>query len=142
MHALRRVCVRHGVFAPSFEPMTDMSLPELKHAATSPMRLLTRFKRDLPTGSISRPCTRILAHAQGVKFDGILLAPGGRFLLTRTGNTIQLWDLGHSPKAIINPCPIASVVVEDGECKGMTGMQPTCDGLGLRVTIDILLGVG
>src|SRR6266481_4352111 len=107
MNALRNICLRYGVFAATFEPMTDMSLRELKHAATSPMRLLSCLRRVKHKGLAAPLCTRILVGTVRTRIHSRVLVPGGRFLFTVANTEICLWDLGYTPNSIINPYPIA-----------------------------------
>jgi len=136
MNALRRVCVRHSVFAPTF-PIADMTVLQLEHSATSPTRLLARIRRDLPTGSIQPVCTRMLTKLPAASaFHDTFLVPGGRFLFTRSpGNTIELWDLGFSPDSVIRL--IASEHFEN-EHTFIVYLQPKGDGLGILVVVEVV----
>lgn len=135
MNALRRVCVLHNVFAPTF-PITDMTVLQLEHSATSPSRLLARIRRDLPTGSIQPVCTRMLTKLPAASaFHDTSLVPGGRFLFTRSpNNIIELWDLGFPPDSVIRL--IASEHFED-EHIFIVYVQPKGDGLGLLVVVEV-----
>ncbi|KIM91317.1 hypothetical protein PILCRDRAFT_810578 [Piloderma croceum F 1598] len=137
MNALRRVCARHGVFAPTF-PIADMTVLQLEHSATSPTRLLARIRRDLPTGSIQPMCTRMLTKLPATSaFHDTILVPGGRFLFTRSpGNIIELWDLGFSPDSVIRL--IASEFFQDKDIF-IVYIQPKGDGLGILVIVKVEL---
>jgi hypothetical protein len=135
MNALHRICIRHGIFAPTF-PVADMTVLQLEHSATSPMRLLARIRRDLPTGSIQPVCTRMLTKLPAASaFHDTFLVPGGRFLITRSPG-IELWDLGFSPDFVIRL--IASEHFE-GEDIFILFLQPKRDGLGILVVIEVEL---
>lgn len=112
MNAVQRVTTKHGIFRPTFEPITERPLAELKHAATSPSRLLALVKASPVLGMLPHLCTRILdlsgSTANGRKFESCSLIPGGRFLVTVCDSVMELWDLGTA-KDIINPKPIAFV---------------------------------
>lgn len=140
MDALRRVCDQQGIFTATFEPMTDLSLSELKHAATAPMRLLAHLKRCSLNGHTPRLCTRILENSElvGRAFESFILVPGGRFLVTCTQTVMQLWDLGYTPKAIIGPCPVVSIDIEAGsEAPCLIGLRAASDGSGLRIILEL-----
>lgn len=113
MVALRRVCEQQGVFPPTFEPMEELSLLELRRAATSHLRLLAHFKRCSSKGFISRMATRILEHSDPASetFHSCTLIPGGRFLVTCARDILQLWDLGINANSVIGSSAIASLKV-------------------------------
>lgn len=112
INAIRRVISKHGIFGPTFEPITERPLADLKHAATSPSRLLALIKASPVLGSLPHLCTRTLDHsgstANRTEFDTCYLIPGGRFLITVCDSLIELWDLGTSSD-IISPKPVAFV---------------------------------
>jgi len=137
MNALRLVCVHHGIFAPTF-PVASMTLPQLEHAATSPMRFLTRLRRDLPTEPIRPVCTRVLTKLPAEsEFEGTFLIPGGRFLITRSSrHLVELWDLGFTPDSVISSQPVASLQFTEGNVL-MLGVQPTGDGLGISMMVEV-----
>ena len=144
MDALRRVCEQQRIFLPTFEPMEELSLQELQRAATSHLRLLSHLKRCSSNGYIPRMATRIIDNSEPAAeaFEGCLLTPGGRFSLTCTKDSLQLWDLGNSAHSIIRSTPIASQKVgeqdigEPVRC-GVIGLHQTTDGMGLIVHLAV-----
>ncbi|KAJ7484146.1 hypothetical protein FB451DRAFT_79421 [Mycena latifolia] len=100
IEALRRVCVHHDVYVHSF-PLTEMSVDELEHSATSYRRLTARLRSEFLKRQVVSPLSiRYLEPASlGEDFDHLRFIPGGRFLLTMCGFTLRLWDLGHPAKA-------------------------------------------
>lgn len=113
MGALRRVCEQQRIFSPTFEPMVELSLLELKRAATSHLRLLAHFKRCSSKGYIPRVATRILENSDPASeaFENCMIIPGGRFLVTCARDIVQLWDLGINANSIIGCSAVASLKV-------------------------------
>lgn len=147
MDVLRRVCEKQRVFPPTFEPMEELSLLQLKRAATSHLRLLAHFKRCSSKGYIPRVATRIIDDSihesfEDARFENIALVPGGRFLVTCTRDLVQLWDLGISANSVIGPCALASLTVGEESmgtpvrCK-IVGLHPTSDNRGLRAVLTV-----
>ncbi|KAJ6624195.1 hypothetical protein B0H10DRAFT_749524 [Mycena sp. CBHHK59/15] len=116
IHALRRVCAQRDFFLPSF-PLTDMSLDDLEHASTARGRFASRLRREFSLDRVVTPfSTRRLTsldHPEE-KFDHLRFVPGGRFLLTTSGCTLRLWDLGIHLDPLVNAAPIACVEIEGG----------------------------
>ncbi|EDR03747.1 uncharacterized protein LACBIDRAFT_306762 [Laccaria bicolor S238N-H82] len=128
LNAVRRMCRRHGVFAPSF-PLEDMSITELEHASLCPSRLSSLIHNDIPLRSF---VTRILEPRTPTDSEGdlccssVFLIPGGRFLVVDSAHGICLWDLGiHGGKAP-KFRPVAVIPDVMLLCCG-----PTQDGLGI-----------
>lgn len=144
MNALRRVCLHHEAFGPTF-PLEKMTLLDLEHATTSPDRLAGRLRRQLPGGRVEPLATRILKPHRPVQpsdvapdqdlgqFHDLALVSGGRFLITSTSSgVVQMWDLGYSPNMLIKPFPLASLLEQDLIMDMLT--QSTPDG-----TVRLLL---
>jgi WD40 repeat protein len=108
---LRRVCVQHDIYTPSF-PLPEMSLDELEHAATACRRFSSRLRKDFLHHQIVWPHSiRSLEPPQkGEEFENLCFLPGGRFLVTSHRTTIKLWDLGNHATSPIKD-PIASVEI-------------------------------
>ncbi|KAF7966285.1 hypothetical protein HWV62_39227 [Athelia sp. TMB] len=124
--------------------MEELSLQDLQRAATSHLRLLPHLKRCSSNGYIPRVATRIIDNYEPAReaFESCLLVPGGRFSLTRTKDSLQLWDLGNSAHSIIRSTPVASQKVgeqdigEPVRCE-MIGLHQTTDGMGLIVHLAV-----
>lgn len=93
--------------------MVELSLLELKRAATSHLRLLAHFKRCSSKGYIPRVATRILENSDPASeaFENCMIIPGGRFLVTCARDIVQLWDLGINANSIIGCSAVASLKV-------------------------------
>lgn len=128
LNAVRRMCRRHGVFAPSF-PLEDMSVTELEHASLCPSRLSSLIHNDIHLQSfitrILEPrCTSVVTN---LGFTEPFLIPGGRFLVVYSSiNGISLWDLGIHGGKVPRSTPIAAIPDVMLLCCG-----PTQDGLGI-----------
>lgn len=121
--------------------MDEMSLTELEYATTSHYRFTARLWDELgdqqPLSPIAirilklhPPRNRSLPSPGG--FNGFMLIPGGRFLITSTDrNMIQLWDLGFTPDMLIRNRALASVLVDDLNHGFELLVQPSSDGLGI-----------
>ncbi|KAJ6586337.1 hypothetical protein DFH09DRAFT_1143153 [Mycena vulgaris] len=98
--ALRRVCVQHDIYVPSF-PLTEMSTSELEHAATACRRFTSHLRHEFQKRRIvwPRSIRYIEPVSLGEDFEHLRMFPGGRFLLTVWGCTLRLWDLGHHQNA-------------------------------------------
>jgi hypothetical protein len=58
---------------------------------------------------------------------------GRNYLLTDGDNCIvDLWDLGYSPRAVIQPFPVCSTVKYDSVVVTILDIQPSADGRGIR----------
>ncbi|EDR03746.1 uncharacterized protein LACBIDRAFT_306761 [Laccaria bicolor S238N-H82] len=133
LNAVRRMCRRHGVFAPSF-PLEDMSTTELEHASLCPSRLSSLIHNGVPLRSfvtrILEPRTpSIVPTVEGnLHCKNAFLIPGGRFLVVNsTHHGICLWDLGiHGGKA---PRFRPVAVIPELDHSFLCG--PTQDGLGI-----------
>lgn len=99
-----------------------MSLRELECAATTDYRFTSRLANELDEDTSMIPVSiRTLPIVQDPDYefdedesptvDDFHLIPGGRFILTGTGNLFQLWDLGWSLTTPLQPYPLASVRV-------------------------------
>ncbi|KAJ7485798.1 hypothetical protein FB451DRAFT_1231091 [Mycena latifolia] len=116
IQALRSLCAEKNIFLPSF-PISEMTLPQLEHAATAGLRFLARMRREFTSSPFSgtlRPfSTRILSSAASATecFKNTILVPGGRFLLTSCGKNVRIWDVGFHSGVVVNPYPIASTDV-------------------------------
>ncbi|KAJ7152178.1 hypothetical protein C8R43DRAFT_479210 [Mycena crocata] len=111
---LRRVCIQHDVYGPSF-PLTEMSLAQLEHAATAGRRFRSRLRHDFSQQWVVWPhSVRFLQSSfVGDDFENLRLLSGGRFLLTTRGCVLQMWDLGlHLPADAFKTDPIASLPIE------------------------------
>lgn len=135
LNALRRMCWRHGVFAPSF-PLEYMSIKELEHASLAPSRISSLIHK----GALRSFVTRILeprtpSIVSNVKTDlkceSTFLIPGGRFLVVNSYcHGICLWDLGIHAGKVPEFSPV-DVIQQAGYEFLCTG--PTRDGLGIVI---------
>lgn len=113
IQALRKLCAERNIFFASF-PISDMTVKQLEHATTASFRLCARILHE-PPQTVTFPVPlrpfsiRILAsfESDNENFENMVLVPGGRFLLTSSGQYMRLWDLGFHSGAIINPSHIA-----------------------------------
>lgn len=103
-------------------PMESMSLLQLEHIATSPVRFATGVLKALENDETPNPVAiRILKLSSSShptlpfgSFKMLGLSSGGRFLLTLTDmKMLQIWDLGYSANMLIGCQPLASMIVED-----------------------------
>ncbi|KAJ7250397.1 hypothetical protein C8J57DRAFT_683703 [Mycena rebaudengoi] len=115
--ALRRVCLQHEVYLPSF-PLTEMALEDLEHAATTTTRFTARLRREFAQDVKVVPFSKRRITSlddTGEEWENMRFIPGGRFLITTSRCTLKLWDLGlHQkcpPKTQLNAYPIASLQV-------------------------------
>ncbi|KAJ7666059.1 hypothetical protein DFH06DRAFT_266202 [Mycena polygramma] len=147
MDALRRVCAAHEASVLTF-PIENMSRTDLEHAATSPARFIAHISNDRPADALVPAfSTRLfqyrlpkLATGNPGDIEFMRLIPGGRYLVTATAvGRISLWDLGHSPAAIINPYPLASTVLPHRPSQLL--IQPTKDNQGFRILVWCDLGI-
>ncbi|KAJ7136657.1 hypothetical protein C8R44DRAFT_767599 [Mycena epipterygia] len=125
--ALRRVSIQHDVYAPSFT-LTEMSINELEYAATACRRFSSHLRNEFLQHRTVWPLyTQYLEPTAGRRedFDHLRFLPGGRFLLTSCGCTLQLWDLGNRSNRI-NTTPIASLEI-DGVAKIRSVRTRACD---------------
>ncbi|KII87672.1 hypothetical protein PLICRDRAFT_42180 [Plicaturopsis crispa FD-325 SS-3] len=149
INALRRVTTRPGaaVFAHTF-PMEEMTLLQLKHAATTPYRFLWAIECQGADGFLQPVARRVLSppypkdppgathDISPVVFTHSQVVPGGRFLLTQSSvYMLQLWDLGYRPGMMVDPVPIASVKIGVEVDHYIPSTFPTEDGEGLVVAI-------
>ena len=135
LNALRRMCWRHGVFAPSF-PLEHMSIKELEHASLAPSRISSLIRK----GALRSFVTRILEPRTpsirkdvetDLECDSAFLIPGGRFLVVNSVcHGICLWDLGIHAGKVPEFSPIAVIQQAYHPCL-CTG--PTRDGLGIVI---------
>lgn len=137
MDALRRVVTKHGIFGPTFEPMAEHSLAELKHAATSPSRLLALFKTSSVDGLLPELSTRTLKYhtntANSTPFRLCTLIPGGRFIISTRDHLLELWDLGINSKCMKKPKPIAFI---ESILSASLSCRSTPDDRGIIVILD------
>ena len=133
LNAVRRMCRRHGVFAPSF-PLEDMSITELEHASLCPSRLSSLIHNGVPLRSfvtrILEPRTPSLVpnFEENLHCTDAFLIPGGRFLVVNSAHHgICLWDLGIHGGKVPRFRPVA--VIPEVDRRLLCG--PTQDGLGI-----------
>ncbi|KAJ7136627.1 hypothetical protein C8R44DRAFT_767515 [Mycena epipterygia] len=116
IEALRAICIQRSIFLSSF-PISDMTLPQLEHAATVTPRFVARmrhkFSKISPPSPLRPFSTRILSSFDSPTepFNHMVFVPGGRFLLTTGDRNVRLWDLGFHSGALLKPFPIASTDV-------------------------------
>ncbi|KAF8152377.1 hypothetical protein B0H34DRAFT_114626 [Crassisporium funariophilum] len=149
IEALGRVCRDNMVFLPTF-PISSMSDPELKRAATGPQRWiesLTSGKRD-PDGVV---CPRkkqklhwksvtgpIPVHTERSTVQAIYLVPGGRYLVMMMFDWLGVWDLGVDTG---NDMSSESKVLAYAQCNVSKAfcVHTTPDESGLRIFVESFL---
>ncbi|KAJ7839496.1 hypothetical protein B0H13DRAFT_1532438, partial [Mycena leptocephala] len=96
IHALRRVCTEHDVYAPSFSP-AEMTIHQLEHTATASRRFISHLWTNFRLGHTVAPLSiRYLEPlALGEGFQHPRLIPGGRYLIAVFHCTLHLWDLAN-----------------------------------------------
>ncbi|KAJ7136635.1 hypothetical protein C8R44DRAFT_767532 [Mycena epipterygia] len=139
IEVLRAACVERNIFLPSF-PISEMTLPQLEHAATASPCFLARIHREFSKISPSplRPfSTRILFSFDSATecFKNMILVPGGRFLLTTCGRNVRLWDLGFHCGISVNPFPVASVDVGHSSILSIAAIQSSTNVRELLVLV-------
>ncbi|RDB28107.1 hypothetical protein Hypma_001489 [Hypsizygus marmoreus] len=121
-----------------------MSQRALEHAALSPARFTSFLIKGSPPGEPLPPfSTRILEarflhisdenNQDSRKFRDFFLVPGGRFFITESPETIDIWDLGFSPEEVIRPYPLASLEIMTDKSLLMCNVTP--DGSELRMIV-------
>ncbi|KAH8833054.1 hypothetical protein DL96DRAFT_703476 [Flagelloscypha sp. PMI_526] len=138
IEALRNLCAEMELLVPSF-PMERMSPEQLEYAASCHVRF-----RGLSKAFFSHPGHEQIPLSGIVRtinwptpFRALHIIPGGRYLITMTETTLQLWDLGfgfHIPD-FASLQPVASMecnVLEDSTI--WIGSFP---GLNGSVTIEL-----
>lgn len=134
------------IFQPTFGKIELLSLQELRRFAITPARYLGYLKRCSLSGRAPRIAMRTLMYQDpflDVHEEGktLMLAPGGRYLVTCTQTVLFLWDLGHGPKSSFKCCCSIAIgpvcAPDDGlfECR-IIGLRETPNALGLRVILD------
>ncbi|KAH8832479.1 hypothetical protein DL96DRAFT_1704543 [Flagelloscypha sp. PMI_526] len=103
INCLKRLIQTSLLYPPSF-PIDEMNNEHLEAAANAPLR----FRCNLANGRTSFAPTRWLQEDQNIKYTSrhFALVPGGRFLVTLTGELVRMWDIGmvgceHPPHHII-----------------------------------------
>ena len=151
INALRKACHETQIFKGTY-PVEKMTTSELEFATTSHERYLARLWKELPYDSelplLNPVSIRILTlhphivpaveeHPYGY-FKHSAIVPGGRFLITTTTTDIvQMWDLGYTPRGLINPCPLASAYVHAMDDDYDMLVQPSSDGNAVRVLLVV-----
>ncbi|KAF6764465.1 hypothetical protein DFP72DRAFT_423288 [Ephemerocybe angulata] len=134
LEALERVCEKYGIFKPTF-PMETMSILELEHASTGPVKFLGGVKMYHDEECVRPYLTRTpqlrreRSSHDSYSYDTFHLVPGGRFLLTSDLNTIWLFDLGYNMNVPVKPLPLATLE-GFGE---MQSIAPTTNGKELLI---------
>ena len=148
IEALRKACHETQIFKGTY-PIEKMTTSELEFATTSHERYLARLWKELHDITLLNPVSiRILTlhphiapavgdHPFGY-FKNSAIVPGGRFLITTTTTDIvQMWDLGYTPRELINPCPLASAYVHAMDDDYDMLVQPSSDGDAVRVLLVV-----
>ncbi|KAF6754925.1 hypothetical protein DFP72DRAFT_898051 [Ephemerocybe angulata] len=115
--ALRMVCARDGLFAPSY-PFDEMDLSDLKRAALHPFQW-NRMMLSMDSGEqgcltphreIPLPRDPRVDPESGFLDADIL--PGGRYVVGRSASFITLWDLGPSHNSLEYPPRILDTIYD------------------------------
>ncbi|KAF9446036.1 hypothetical protein P691DRAFT_777138 [Macrolepiota fuliginosa MF-IS2] len=155
IRALTDVCHANNVFLPTFQ-FDQMTTEELLRAATAPSRWLASVKKsncqqamtqasgamplEPPALSLG-PVTLALSPNDDVQ--NVFLVPGGRFAFVLTLHSLQLWDLNAVPRGgekkntgvgLLMGQLLAAVTM-DQQYNVTLSIQPTKDGMGLRVAV-------
>ncbi|KAH8804165.1 hypothetical protein DL96DRAFT_1631371 [Flagelloscypha sp. PMI_526] len=92
IQCLNRLIQTARLYPPSF-PMDEMTNEQLEAAANAPLR----FRCNLANGLTASAPTRWLEmgpEKAGQVLRNFVLVPGGRYLVTLTGDVIRFWDIG------------------------------------------------
>lgn len=99
--AIRKIWDKNAVFAPSFDDIYRLPIPELQRIALDPYRF-ERCVADTQKKSRSQPFIQSLltsrlwlSHFRARRCNRIFLVPGGRYLFTLHRSDLHLWDLGY-----------------------------------------------
>ncbi|KDQ49308.1 hypothetical protein JAAARDRAFT_200949 [Jaapia argillacea MUCL 33604] len=125
-----------------------MSLTQLEYLAIAPHRFISLIRKSLNNGhkKMIPISTRLLnldspSGLPPPRLTTLRLLPGGRFLLTGSQHsyTVDIWDLGCTPSALIPAFAIASVAVSsflpEDERRSQFLVQPLEDGSGFYVLV-------
>lgn len=131
VQAALRVCLELGMFLPSF-PLDEMDVGELEYVAISPARF-TKLLRCSPRNRDLTSAYEATLRMGSAEVTEHCLAPGGRYLLTVSGDVhFVLWDLGYMPKA---PMPQRRAYMIWQKISHLHPPQPTEDGHSLRFVV-------
>ncbi|TEB28001.1 hypothetical protein FA13DRAFT_825422 [Coprinellus micaceus] len=110
-----------------------MSVLDLEHAATAPRRFRSLIQhRDvdevpLPYSHRQLFFRRAPPLTGTYNVDGLFLIPGGRFMISMSGETLNLWDVGYN----MNIPPSAYPLATADNCGRLYALCRTPDGKGV-----------
>ncbi|KAJ7785337.1 hypothetical protein DFH07DRAFT_7561 [Mycena maculata] len=109
--ALRTLFSERNLLLHSF-PISDMTLPQLEHAATASVRFLALMRRDFSQNTAPFS-TRILSNIDSTeRFKNMDLVPDGHFLLSSCGVNVRLWNLGFHLGSSVVHLPLAFITLD------------------------------
>jgi len=127
---LRSVCEQEALFRPTFSPLDQLSVDEIRNATLGSRLWGLSIRKNAnpldasevyPTVGL-KPRATITIELR--KPSATFLVPGGRFLLTSTEDYLKLWDLGTPWNGPLESTLICETQVESKPSGVVRGVFP------------------